>query len=84
MPQPDTILIPWIAVILGLLLAFALTALILVFIIRALKSWRRNLEESVTSASSSTEKKEAEKLCPRCDAVAAATARFCPSCGKSI
>ena len=82
MQQPIVFTIPWPLVILGILLAIALTVLIVLFIIRALGKWRHELEEG--SASFEENRIEAGKSCPRCDAINAPTARYCQACGQAI
>ena len=85
MQQPMVYFIPWFLVVIGIVLALALTGLILFLMIRFVGRWRRNLEEEAAGAPSYIRNKtEPGKSCPRCDAINALTARYCQACGKGI
>ena len=84
MLQPIEVFVPWPVVIMGIVLALALTALILVLLVKAFGKRLRELEEEAGEPAYRERKKEAEKLCPRCDTSAPLSAKFCPGCGKAI
>ena len=85
MPQPMEIFLPWPVVIVGLILALAITVLLIVLLVKAFSKRYHELEEEAQDLNNPYERRwEPEKFCPRCDAKAKPTARFCDDCGKAL
>ena len=85
MQQPTVVVIPWLLVAFGLILAMVLTALTVVFFIQAIRARRRSKEEIAEARAFKEKKKRAEvKPCPRCGEIVPSTARFCNDCGKAL
>ena len=86
MPQATQIIIPWPVVIVGIILAIALTVLIVVLLVKAFSRRRHEWEETDDGSYHAYEKRkwEPEKTCPRCDLKVKITARYCDDCGKAL